>query len=180
MTSDRSATREQVKTLFQRHAKELHGYFHRRGGADAHELVGEVFVVVLTRIDQLPEPDRRRAWLFGIARRLLLDRHRRESQRRMAEHEHAYLHDPGGYPHSPEPAAGADLVGAVSAALASLKEVDRELIRLTEWERLAIHEAAAVVELSPGAARVRLHRARRALMADPDLRRLLNAARTGA
>ena len=54
-------------------------------------------------------------------------------------------------------------------ALASLRETDRELIRLTEWERLSITEAAVVLGLRPGTARVRLHRARKTLAAHPAL-----------
>ena len=58
---------------------------------------------------------------------------------------------------------------AVRTALASLREQDQELIRLTEWEQLSITEAALVLGLKPATARVRLHRARRSLAAHPAL-----------
>jgi RNA polymerase sigma-70 factor (ECF subfamily) len=51
----------------------------------------------------------------------------------------------------------------VRAALARLRPDEQELLRLTEWERLSPAEAATVLGCSPGALRVRLHRARRHL-----------------
>lgn len=157
----RRASREDVEALFRQHADEVHGYLHRRAGAAGSDLLGEVFLVALRRIDDLPAPDLRRAWLFGTARRLLLAQARDETRRTQAEGERARTHvvDP------PAPTDHA----AVRAAVASLPDVDRELVRLTEWENLPVNEAAAVVGLRPGTARVRLHRARRRLAAHPAL-----------
>jgi RNA polymerase sigma-70 factor, ECF subfamily len=49
----------------------------------------------------------------------------------------------------------------VRAVLGSLSPMDQEVLRLTEWERLDLSEAAAVLGCSRTAAKVRLHRARR-------------------
>jgi DNA-directed RNA polymerase specialized sigma24 family protein len=49
----------------------------------------------------------------------------------------------------------------VNEALARLSADDRELITLTAWEGLSPTEIAAVLDIDPGTARVRLHRARR-------------------
>jgi RNA polymerase sigma factor (sigma-70 family) len=158
------ASRADVQELYRRHAGELHGYLHRRAGPAGADLLAEVFVVALRRLDDLPAPELRRAWLFGTARRLLLAADRDAAQRRRAEHERARLHDlTAASTHDDERAE------AVRAALASLSEPDRELIRLTEWERLPIAEAAVVLGLRAGTARVRLHRARRTLAAHPAL-----------
>ncbi|MGH3936920.1 MAG: sigma factor-like helix-turn-helix DNA-binding protein, partial [Pseudonocardiaceae bacterium] len=48
-------------------------------------------------------------------------------------------------------------------ALDQLSSEDAELIRLIAWEDLTPAEAGRVVGISPGVARVRLHRARRRL-----------------
>lgn len=164
-----SATREDVAELFERHADELRGYLHRRAGQSGVDLLGEVFVVALQRLGDLPASELRRAWLFGTARRLLLAQHRAARRRGVAEDERARLHD--SVPFAPD-GDRRDETRAVHEALASLKEIDRELVRLTEWERLSVTDAATVVGLRPGTARVRLHRARRAIAAHPALRRL--------
>jgi RNA polymerase sigma-70 factor (ECF subfamily) len=51
--------------------------------------------------------------------------------------------------------------------------VDRELITLTTWEGLTPAEAACVVGITAGTARVRLHRARARLARHPRMRALL-------
>ncbi|UFN43549.1 RNA polymerase sigma factor [Nocardioides okcheonensis] len=158
---NRRASREDVEALFRQHADEVHAYLHRRAGAAGADLLGEVFVIALRRVDDLPGPDLRRAWLFGTARRLLLAQARNDARRTHAEYERARTH-------VPEPTTSTDHA-AVRAAVASLPDVDRELVRLTEWENLPVNEAAAVVGLRPGTARVRLHRARRRLAAHPAL-----------
>ena len=164
------ATRSDVEELYLRHATELRRYLHRRGGSRAEDLVGDVFVIALQRLDALPSPAMRRAWLFGTARRLLLASQRASRRRHEAEHEHARFDD-GGVASSNE--GHADQHGAVREALDSLSESDRELIRLTEWEQLSTVEAGLVLGLRPGTARVRLHRARRRLADHPSLRSLV-------
>jgi RNA polymerase sigma factor (sigma-70 family) len=159
-----------VEELYRRHAEELRGYLHRRAGPVGADLLADVFVVALRRLDDLPEPALQRAWLFTTARRLLLAEARSSRKRHDAERERARFGEPAA---DDAELDRSDLTHAVREALASLREPDRELIRLTEWERLDITEAAAVLGLRPGTARVRLHRARRALAAHSSLRGLL-------
>ncbi len=83
------ATRTDVEELFRRHAGELRGYLYRRAGQGGADLLGEVFVVALQRLGDLPEPELRRAWLFGTARRLLMAAERNTRQRQQAESERA-------------------------------------------------------------------------------------------
>jgi RNA polymerase sigma-70 factor (ECF subfamily) len=51
----------------------------------------------------------------------------------------------------------------VLAALARLREGDREILRLAAWEELSHREIAAVVGCSEASVAVRLHRARNRL-----------------
>lgn len=170
-----SASREDVAALFERHAGELRAYLHRRAGQAGADLLGDVFVVALQRLGDLPAPELRRAWLFGTARRLLLAQERTARRRGDAEGERARLHTSAadGSDGSDGSDGRPDRTRAVHEALASLKEVDRELVRLTAWERLSIADAATVLGLRPGTARVRLHRARRAIAGHPALRDLV-------
>jgi DNA-directed RNA polymerase specialized sigma24 family protein len=51
--------------------------------------------------------------------------------------------------------------GRIDLALSRLSAPDQELLRLVEWDRLALPDVAALVGCSVAALRVRLHRARR-------------------
>ena len=56
--------------------------------------------------------------------------------------------------------AGEDLDGPAFHALASLPPADQELLRLVAWEELGNQQIAAVLEITPNAVAIRLHRAR--------------------
>ena len=58
-------------------------------------------------------------------------------------------------------------------ALERLAPSDREVLRLVAWESLTPAELAVALGVRPGTARVRLHRARRALASDPEVRALV-------
>jgi RNA polymerase sigma-70 factor (ECF subfamily) len=152
--------------LFRDLGPRIHAYLCRRAGsAVADDLLAETFLVVWRRRDELPPAPDRSAWIHGVARRLLLA-HWREANA-----------DPVLMPSMESPATTVLLEPVTGAArpddrrqhlvhaLDGLPDVDRELITLTVWERMTTREAALVVGLKPGAARVRLHRARRRLAA---------------
>lgn len=67
-----------------------------------------------------------------------------------------------------------DATTAVKAAMDRLGPADREILRLVEWERLTAAELAVALGVRPRTARVRLHRARRALAHDPAIRALID------
>jgi len=152
----------EFETLYRANAADILSYLRRRGaGDDAQDLLSETFLVAWRRREALPAPDLQRAWLFSTARRLRLAHHRQHQPT-------PGLTDTAAAPSrdTPTDTAAND---AVHAALAKLNETDRELLTLTIWEGLTPSEAAAVIGLTAPAARVRLHRARRRLAADPTL-----------
>jgi RNA polymerase sigma-70 factor (ECF subfamily) len=147
--------------LYRAHAGEILGYLSRRADAsDAADLLAETFLCAWRRRSDLPAPDQRRAWLFTTARRLLLAHYRHPAPRPVPTVE----------PRQPSPAITDGLnTDIVAAVLAELREHDRELLTLTVWEHLPVVEAGRILGLSGGAARVRLHRIRQRLAADPRL-----------
>lgn len=160
--------RERFQALHAALGEQLLRYFLRRsvGPSDAADLAAETCLTLWRRIDRLPEDeDGARAWAFGVARGVLLN-HSRGVRRRLALADRlrdALLQQEG---------ATADNRPALGDALGSLSEDDRELIILIAWDGLSPAQAAAVLGVEPGAARVRLHRARkrlRAAMSDHDL-----------
>lgn len=163
-----SLSRDEFEALYRAHAPEILGYLRRRGaGEDAQDLLADTFLVAWRRRDDLPETALRRAWLFGTARRLLLA-HRRGTQTAIPTDRADSWVTPATT--DDDATAAAEVV---RSALAELPEVDRELLTMTVWERLPVVEAGAVLGLSASAARVRLHRARSRLAADPRLSGLL-------
>lgn len=133
------------------------GYAMRRtsNGDDAADVVAETFLTAWRRLDDVPDGDDARPWLYGVARLVLANHHRGERRRSgLSDRLRAELtpvhHDP-------------DYVGqdaALSAAFRCLPESDRELLALVAWEGLDGGQLATVLGCSPNAARIRLHRAR--------------------
>lgn len=128
---------------------------------DAADVVAETFLVAWRRLDEVPNDARAKLWLFGVARRVIANRHRAERRRtrlgeRLAESLRTELAT------QPAPAGEA---AEVLRAMGGLGADDRELLLLVSWEELSPGEAAKVLGVSSLAARSRLHRARRRLRA---------------
>jgi RNA polymerase sigma-70 factor (ECF subfamily) len=134
----------------------------RLGDVEASaELAQEVFVVAWRRRDQVP--DHGLPWLYGVARRLLANERRARRRRPVP----LPLTEPDAVPQDAG-AAQPDSVAAIAdlrAALATLPDLDQEILRLIGWEQLTAAEAGAALGCSRTAAAVRLHRARRRLAA---------------
>jgi len=154
-------SRRQFEDMFARTRTPVLGYLLRRtvDAADAADLLAEVYLIAWRRRDDVPAGDQARLWLYGVARRVLANHHRRQlTQRRLTDRLAAQLTaalDEWDDQHSE--------AAAVRAAVAKLPDDDREVIELAAYERLSPAQIALVTGRSPGAVRVRLHRARRQL-----------------
>jgi RNA polymerase sigma-70 factor, ECF subfamily len=164
-----SDERAQFEVLFRDTRAPLLAYLTRRAPSeDAADLLADVYLVAWRKRADLPAGEERRLWLFGVARRLLAEHRRHAWKRADAEAETGALGTPD--------ARDDDSRGeAVRHALESLSDIDRELVTLTTWEGLSPAEAARVVGITAGTARVRLHRARARLARHPRLQALLDA-----
>lgn len=158
----RSAAFEQ---LFRCTRDDLLAYLLRRTASaeDAADLLAETYLIAWRKFDALPEGERARLWLFGVARNLLLKgagarRSRSVLAERLAEElaRAVPIEEPG---HDGE---------ALRAALSRLSERDREIVTLTAWEGLTPKQIAAVTGSSANIVRVRLHRARARLQRELD------------
>lgn len=131
----------------------------RLADADAAaELAQEVFVVAWRRRQEVPR--RSLPWLYGVARRLLANHWRSvRSGAPTVPLMDADLVEKDGSSAADTAVAVAD----IRAALATLSELDQEILRLVGWEELAVSEAAQVLGCTRTTAAVRLHRARKRL-----------------
>ncbi|WP_183095032.1 RNA polymerase sigma factor [Nocardioides stalactiti] len=134
------------------------GYTLRRveQPADAADVVSEVFLVAWRRYDEAPPGDGR-PWLFGIARHVLSNYHRGLPRRHRLG---GRLRDTLTHDVVADPATGVVEWDRVRQVLLRLRPDDRELLMLVGWDGLTPTEAAEVLGIAAGTARMRLARAR--------------------
>ena len=142
-------------------------YARRMAGADdvADDLAQDVWLRVLRGLPRLEDPARIRAWIFGIARRVLMDRLR-------AQYAAPALADVELDSIETAPADD-DLrarVNEMEATLATLPAIERDVLALFYLDELSIADIATVTGVPAGTVKSRLFRARQ----------LLRAAMTGA
>jgi RNA polymerase sigma-70 factor, ECF subfamily len=150
--------RDRFVAVFESTHEPLQQYVSRRGGSSVTgDVVAEALTVLWRRLDDVPE-GLERAWAFSIARRCLANARRTTMrQDRLVNHVAAELRVTNLEP------IETGLDAELDTAMATLSEDDRELLRLSVWEALAPREIAVVLDLSPNAVSIRLHRARQQL-----------------
>lgn len=142
---------KRFEQIYDAHREQVEAYVRRRAPADfVEDVVADVFVVCLRRIEDVPETPL--PWLYAVARKTLANERRRRA--RIVPAEISVARDP-------EPVGDSEL----AAAFAGLGDQDREILRLIAWEGLSAAQAAIVLNCSRVAARVRYHRAKARLAA---------------
>lgn len=157
-----TARHAEFERLYEQHSDAVVRYCLRRvrSPALADDACSETFLVAWRRFDDIPgEP---LPWLFAVARRVVGNLVRGDVRR---EALNSRLHVTAS--HSTATAEQHD-DPALEAALAGLREPDREVLMLVYWDGLSSAEAAAAMKTTPAAVRVRLLRARRRLASTLD------------
>lgn len=160
MTAGRRHRFEQV---YAEHRTALLGYVLRRtaSGEDAADVIAETFLTAWRRLDDIPGGEYERAWLYGVARRVLGNHHRGERRRALlGERLRSEL---ASATRAREPSSFEAGIDDAAAAFRGLQDSDREVLALAGWEGLDAGQIAVVLGCSRNAARIRLHRARRRL-----------------
>jgi RNA polymerase sigma-70 factor (ECF subfamily) len=137
----------------------------RTDAATADDVLGDTLLVLWRRYDDLP--DEVLPYAYGVARNCLANAERGARRQGRLAGRIATLDPPR------EAVAPAD-DGRLGEALAALPTDDADLLRLWAWEQLTPSEIATVLEITPNAVSIRLHRARKKL-AD-ELRKVDTAA----
>ncbi len=162
----RSGDADAVLELYRRHAAGVRtAVADRVRGADRiEEVTQEAFTRALERLGELRRPERFRPWLLAIARNTAVDRLRLEL--RQVDVDPAAFREvqaPG--PSPDDNVARGALADLVGRGLDRLSPRDVAALRLASHHDLAPAEVGAALGLSPGAAKVAVHRARRRLRA---------------
>ena len=142
---------ERFRAVYDAAYPRLMAYAMRRARTrdDAHDVVADTMLIAWRRLDDIPTDERRIAWMYGVARRVLANHYRATDRRdRLTDRlEHQAPADHGEF-------------DAVYEALDRLRTDDREILTLAAWDDLTNDEIAVVLSVTPGAVAVRLHRAR--------------------
>jgi RNA polymerase sigma factor (sigma-70 family) len=129
---------------------------------EAEDLTQETFLRAWRRRGHLRDPDAARVWLFTIARNLWNDRLRSKGRQPLHSEPLPEDHQSTVVPPDREFMVREDL-GRVLEAIESLPARQREVLHLRVWEELSLSEIAAILGISPEAAKASLCEARKRL-----------------
>ena len=156
MTEADSDRKQRFDALFREHVPGIGSYCRWRSRSTdvGDDAVAEVFLIAWRRLDDMPNGNEARPWLYAVARRVMANQARAHARReRLSE---ALSAQPVVARAEEDP-----LASLVHEALATLAPRDREVLLLAEWEGLTPAEIARVMHCPAVTARGRLYRARR-------------------
>ena len=164
---------EAFESFYREHVDAVLRYATRRTDDphDAADLVADVFLAAIRSAEGYrPELGSPIGWLYGIARNLVAAERRRAARAFAAEAEIAghRLLDQDDIARIEERIDAERSSRSLLERIADLPESQRAVLELTAIDGLTPAEAAKVLGISTVAARVRLHRARRALVSETE------------
>lgn len=162
-----------LTAVYLEYSVSIHSYAFRLLGnqEDADDITQEVFIRVHSRLEQLRDPSRLRPWLYRIATNLCMDQLRRRSRTRKTfglfvtigsgeqDNDDSYTREVA----HPASTAAIDQVAErdhITQALRRMPPKYSTCLVLHSAQGLSYREIAEIVGISPGAAAVRLGRAR--------------------
>lgn len=162
----------EFEAFYREHLPFVRSYLARRvdDAFAVADLTADVFLEVVRsagtyRADLGPP----RAWLTGITRHVVADHHRSTAREdaTVRSLQGRRLLDEDSADRIVHRIAAEAQARSLLAAIAQLPDPLRDVVELVAVDGLAVVDAAAVLGISPGAARVRYHRARRLLHHTP-------------
>jgi RNA polymerase sigma-70 factor (ECF subfamily) len=150
--------------LYQAHASQVMRWASRLGGPqiDAEDVTQEVFLVVHRRLQTLRPDVKPTTWIFAITANVVRAHRRRyyllRLMRKIDRHDFLSLATPVPTPLETVQQRRAGAI--VYDILNRMTETHRRVFVLFELEGMSIDEIAELMEATPVATRVRLHRAR--------------------
>jgi RNA polymerase sigma-70 factor (ECF subfamily) len=155
---------EAFRVIFDRYSKPVLSFIYNMIGDRGHaeELAQETFVRAYCRLGSMRDQRRLSSWLFGIARNVVREAHKRKQSERSP----VSLEDQGARnvadrrPDPEFPLLAGELNRAIRQALAGLSEDGRAVFVLKVIHRMRYEEIARITGCSVGKLKTDLHRAR--------------------
>ncbi|NYG56705.1 RNA polymerase sigma factor [Nocardioides perillae] len=162
------------EAFYREHLEAVQRFVARRVSSvhDAADLTAEVFVAAIEASDVTPGGVDPRVWLYAVARRVVANHLRRQARgvRAVARLQGRALLDDDAVERIAARLDDERAARRLLREVADLPRTQREVVELVAVDGLSLVEAAAVLGVSPGAARVRYHRARARLLPSAALR----------
>ena len=134
--------------------------------AEAEDVLQTAYVKVISGRARYEGHSTFRTWFFGVIRNTARERRRRALSRHgKVERLAAELEASGGVQEVEDPVEISERAAALRAALDSLPGRQREVLHLVFYQDLTVQEAAEVLEVSIGSARVHYDRGKKKLRA---------------
>jgi RNA polymerase sigma factor (sigma-70 family) len=131
---------------------------------DAEDVLHDVYVAVLENAVRFDGRSTFKTWIFGVIARTARARMRRDRWRALLGARHASRVDgPAAAPSPDDEVIARDRRARMLHALAQLPTRQREALQLVFYHCLTIDEAARVMRISVGSARVHYHRGKQRL-----------------
>jgi RNA polymerase sigma-70 factor, ECF subfamily len=149
------------RRLYDRHAPRLYRFLCdlMRNASAAEEALQETFVRAHTRLGTLREPEKLRAWLYGIARLVVMEQ-RRARRETSLDDDDSSVAEPASLATPEQALLGRETGRALSVALEELKPGRRAALLLQADHELPYDEIAEVMGWSLAKVKVEIHRAR--------------------
>ena len=166
----KAGDRQAGAQLFERHYPSVLRFFHNKSGDQARDLIQRTFLRCLEARDRILADSNFRAFLFGIARNVLLEHYRKAKRE-------GTLFDvmkTTAADISSQPTPGTMLAKKreVRLLMQALRQIPIELqitLELYYWEHMQGREIALVFDVPEGTVRTRLRRARQLLVREIEL-----------
>lgn len=155
---------EAFRVIFDRYSKPVISFIYNLIGDRAHaeELAQETFVRAYCRLGSMRDQRRLSSWLFGIARNVVREAHKRRQGERLplGLEDGGALNVADNRPDPESPLLAGELNRAIQHALAALSEDGRAVFVLKVIHRMRYEEIARITGSSIGKLKTDLHRAR--------------------
>mgnify|MGYP001171026550 CR=1 FL=1 len=152
------------EVLFERYYESLSRFFRSKAGEQAPDLIQRTFLVLVETQSRIREGTTFQAYLFGVARNILLEHYRgkRRDGERFDPAERS-VEDFG-----PTPTTLIAQVQETQLLLQALRKIPVEsqmILELYYWENMTAKDIGDVLEIPEGTARTRIRRAKQLLEA---------------
>lgn len=155
---------DSIAQLYARHARGLRLHVAKMvGESEAEDVLHDVFERALRALGGHHGEARLSTWLYGIARHAALDRIRARAVRERDDVADAIREGVVAGGPADLAVGRAETRSCLANLLAHLPAAHREILLHSDIRELSDRQTAEALSISVGAARVRLHRARRAL-----------------